>query len=147
MRFSSRSLLLLVLLAAVGTAGLRWWLGVSEERRLLNEFDPTLNEIFDWPEDRKAIARPVLDQMRAELLGAAWFGSQRQKLEICNRYAAVFEQQHDRWDRPDLGRAFAHLGDILRFPQETTDQLAGRLGFDAARDRRTMHELYQCRLE
>jgi hypothetical protein len=142
-KFSIRSLLLLVLLAAVGLSGLRWWLLVSEERRLLHSFDPTLNEIFDWPEDRQELAKPVLDEMRAELLDAAWFGSEEQKLAICHRYADILAQRHDRWDRPDLGRAFAHLGDILGFPQENTDQLAGQLGFDAARDRRIMMELYQ----
>lgn len=129
-KFSIRSLLLLTLIVAVGLAGTRWWLRVSEERRRLSEFDPTLNEIFDWPEDRQAIAKPVLDEMRAELLDAAWFSSEERKLAICNRYIDVLAQSHDKWYRPDLGRAFYDLGCILRFSDEEKEKLAARLGYD-----------------
>jgi hypothetical protein len=117
-------------------AGVRWWLRVSEERRWLSEFDPTRDQIFDWPEDRKAIARPVLDEMRAELLDAAWFGPQERKLAICNRYIDVLAPAHDRSYRPDLGRAFADLGAILRFSDDEAAKLAARLGFDVEADRR-----------
>lgn len=128
-RFSIRSLFLWVLLGAVVVSGTRWWLRVSEERRYLAEFDPTRNEIFDWPEDRQAIAKPVFDEMRAELMDA-WFRSEEQKLVICNRYIDVLAQSHDQWHQPDLGRAFHRLGGILGLSDHNTAKLAARLGYD-----------------
>jgi hypothetical protein len=140
LKFSIRSLFLLVMLVALGASGARWWLRVSEEQRYLSEFDPTLNQIFDWPEDRKAIAKPMLDEMRSELMDAAWFGSQEQKLAICNRYIDTLAQSHHKSYRTDLGRAFADLGGILRFSDDETEKLAARLGFDMKADRRAMLE-------
>jgi hypothetical protein len=133
-------LFLLTLLVAIGASCARWWLRVSEDGRYLSEFDPTLDQIFDWPDDRKAIAKPVLDEMRAELMDAAWFGSEEQKLAICNRYIDILAQSHDQWDRPDLGRAFADLGGILRFSDSETEGLAARMGFDVEADRRARLE-------
>jgi hypothetical protein len=52
----------------------------------LSGFDPTLDQIFDWPKDRKEIAKPVLDEMHAELMDATYFSSKEHKLAICKRY-------------------------------------------------------------
>src|SRR5688572_32778426 len=116
MKFSIRSLFLLILLAAIGASGARWWLRVSEERRYLSEFDPTRDQIVNWPEDRQAVAKPVLDDLRAELMDAAYFASKQRKLAICNRYIDLLSQTHKKSYRADLGRAFADLGGILEFP-------------------------------
>jgi hypothetical protein len=139
-RFSIRSLLLMIFVAAVGASGARWWLRVSEERRYLSEFDPTRDQIVNWPEDRQAIARPVLDDLLAELMDAAYFASKQRKLAICNRYIDLLSQSHHKSYRADVGRAFADLGEILRFPDADTKRLAARLGFDVEGDRRAMRE-------
>jgi hypothetical protein len=135
--FSIRTLLLLILIVACGMSGTRWWLHVSQERRKLSEWDPTRNEIFDWAEPRKAIAAPVLDEMRSELMRAAYFDSKERKLAICNRYIDTLLRpydKHDKYYRPDLGRAFDQLGAILEFSEEDTERLAARLGYDLKND-------------
>ena len=115
---------------------MRWWLFVSEERRWLSEFDPTRDHIFDWPEDRKEIAKPVLDEMRAELMNAAYFGPEEHKLAICKRYIEILEQSHDKWYQPDLGQVFADLGGILGFTEDETQTLVDGLGYDVRAGRR-----------
>jgi hypothetical protein len=115
-------------------------LRVSEERRYLSEFDPTRDQIVNWPEDRQAIAKPVLDDLRAELMDAAYFASKQRKLAICNRSIDLLAQSHHKSYRSDLGRAFADLGEILRFPDADTERLAARLGFDVEADRRAQLE-------
>jgi hypothetical protein len=136
MKFSIRSLFLLMLLAAVGASGARWWLRVSEERRYLSDFDPTRDQIVNWPEDRQALAKPLLDDLRAELMDAAYFASKERKLAICNGYIDLLSQSHHKSYCVDLGRAFADLGGILAFSDADKKRLAARLGFDVEADRR-----------
>ena len=102
----------------------------------MSGFDPTLDQIFDWPDDRREIAKPVLDEMHAELMDATYFSSKEHKLAICKRYIEILEQSHDEWYQPDLGRVFADLGGILGFTEDETQTLVDGLGYDVRSGRR-----------
>lgn len=123
MRFTIRFLIFVMVLVAVTSSAASWWLRVSQEREALRQFDPFRAELFDVPDEHKAKVAPVIDELRARLMDAAWFGDRAEKLSILRYYAQVIRQMFDRCNWPEYGYTYIAFGNVLGFPDDVCEEL------------------------